>query len=412
MKVNELHFALLLFSLSGYTSFAQNRFNSRLFSDKPSLYNSKSKVTSLHLSKFVVSVASPIDDRNKFYGEEVYNNTKVHPMDEFFQSPTTIEIQNKIKADIKQFGAGRTRAKSHDKINIATAVEVFYPKVTGFIHGKSFAKVRLALGATLNDSLLINSTYESFYITNGIDNGFEGNLEMTVEDGTNVTVGMALREALDQFYTDLNEALTPGNKKIIISGKVTNSKTGGGVRATIIFNSDSSHAINSSPDGRFKLTIPFSKHQNIQVSSLDFVTLSERLDLSSSVLRRTEKDFSLQPIEVGTIVSLRSVLFYMGTTDLLTGSYHELDGVVDFLKSNPKVKIELDGHTDNQGNANKDLVLSQQRVDKIKSYLVSKGIGTHRIQGKGFGGTRPIASNANEEGRKLNRRVEFVILNN
>ncbi len=86
--------------------------------------------------------------------------------------------------------------------------------------------------------------------------------------------------------------------------------------------------------------------------------------------------------------------------------------VVDFLKSNPKVEIELEGHTDNRGDVKKNLVLSQQRVDKIKTYLVSKGISQKRIKGKGYGGSKPIATSDSEEARRLNRRVEFRILKN
>lgn len=123
-----------------------------------------------------------------------------------------------------------------------------------------------------------------------------------------------------------------------------------------------------------------------------------------------EMNFKLQPIEVGTVVNLKSVLFELGTTDLVGESYDELNVVVDFLKTNPKVEIELEGHTDNRGDMNKNLVLSQQRVDMIKSYLVSKGISNKRISGKGYGGSRPIATSNTEEARKLNRRVEFRIV--
>jgi outer membrane protein OmpA-like peptidoglycan-associated protein len=123
-------------------------------------------------------------------------------------------------------------------------------------------------------------------------------------------------------------------------------------------------------------------------------------------------NFKLQPIEVGAIVNLKSVLFELGTTTLLEESYSELNVVVDFLNTNPKVEIELEGHTDNRGDSKKNVVLSQQRVDKIKSYLVSKGISGKRIKGKGFGGSRPIATNNTEEARRLNRRVEFRIVKN
>jgi OmpA-OmpF porin, OOP family len=123
-----------------------------------------------------------------------------------------------------------------------------------------------------------------------------------------------------------------------------------------------------------------------------------------------QMNFKLQPIEVGASVNLKSVLFELGTTELLEESYSELNVVVDFLNANPRVEIILEGHTDNRGDRVKNLLLSQQRVDKIKAYLVSKGINGKRIRGKGYGGSRPVATSDSEEARKLNRRVEFRIL--
>ncbi|HEU5147212.1 MAG TPA: OmpA family protein, partial [Chryseosolibacter sp.] len=73
------------------------------------------------------------------------------------------------------------------------------------------------------------------------------------------------------------------------------------------------------------------------------------------------------------------------------------------------VKIELHGHTDGRGVHADNVKLSQHRVNKVKAYLVSKGIDGRRISGKGFGGSKPIASNETEESRRMNRRVEFVI---
>ena len=150
----------------------------------------------------------------------------------------------------------------------------------------------------------------------------------------------------------------------------------------------------------------------IDVGATGFVNLSEKLDLQSIDPGNLEMNFKLQPIEVGAVVNLKNVLFELGTVSLLQESYPELNGVVEFLKSNPKVEIVLEGHTDNRGDMKKNLALSQHRVDAIKSYLVSKGISARRIKGKGFGGTRPIATNNSEEARMLNRRVEFRILKN
>jgi len=199
---------------------------------------------------------------------------------------------------------------------------------------------------------------------------------------------------------------------IKISGRVTNSKTGAGIPAKLIFRSDAEYTTNGNQDGNYSIGLKPSKAYSIEIELTGYVNLAERLDIKSMDLKSMEMNFKLQPIEVGAVVNLKSVLFELGTTNLIPESYSELNVVVDFLKANPKVEIELEGHTDNRGDVNKNLLLSQQRVDKIKSYLVSKEISAKRIKGKGFGGSRPIATNNTDEARQLNRRVEFRILKN
>jgi OmpA-OmpF porin, OOP family len=199
---------------------------------------------------------------------------------------------------------------------------------------------------------------------------------------------------------------------VIIKGRITNAKSGEAVTAQIRFTSDSLFTADAAADGNYSIALSHSKSYSIEVNAPGFINLSEKLNVISSDMNVLELNFKLQPIEVGAVVNLKSVLFEIGTTTLLEESYSELNVVVDFLKTNPKVEIELEGHTDNRGDAKKNLELSQQRVDKIKSYLVSKGISARRVKGKGFGGSRPIATNDSEEARKLNRRVEFRIVKN
>lgn len=214
-------------------------------------------------------------------------------------------------------------------------------------------------------------------------------------------------DTVSQSKETKGEAL---NNRVVVRGRVTNLKTNAGLPAEVSFRSDSIYSVKSDAQGNYQVIIPANKIYSIIVKAKNYVNLSERLDIHTFELRNLEMNFKLQPIEIGTVVNLKSVLFYMGTTSLLEESYPELDVVTDFLKSNPKVEIQLEGHTDNRGDAKKNLILSQQRVDRIKSYLVSKGIGAKRIKGKGFGGSKPIATSDTEEARKLNRRVEFVIV--
>ena len=93
-------------------------------------------------------------------------------------------------------------------------------------------------------------------------------------------------------------------------------------------------------------------------------------------------------------------------------SIDELDKLVGYLREYARVEIELHGHTDNQDDFQLNLDLSRQRAELIKAYLIKNGIAPYRIVCKGFGGTRPVASNAREETRQFNRRVEMIIRKN
>lgn len=107
---------------------------------------------------------------------------------------------------------------------------------------------------------------------------------------------------------------------------------------------------------------------------------------------------------------LDKVLFEIGESKLLPDSYEQLDGLLKMLKDDPKMSILVEGHTDNVGDPTQNKRLSLERAYNVREYLISKGIAGFRIQFKGYGDTKPIADNNTEEGRKMNRRVEFVIL--
>jgi outer membrane protein OmpA-like peptidoglycan-associated protein len=156
--------------------------------------------------------------------------------------------------------------------------------------------------------------------------------------------------------------------------------------------------------------LPVGKHYGYYAKANGYIAVHENLDIpETSVYTEFQKDLYLVPIEVGQKISMNNVFFEQSKPILLSSSYPELDRMVEILKFNPKLEIRIDGHTDNQGDAGKNMELSQQRVEVVKEYLVKKGITSKRVTTKAFGGTKPIASNAKEETRKLNRRVEFTI---
>jgi OmpA-OmpF porin, OOP family len=196
---------------------------------------------------------------------------------------------------------------------------------------------------------------------------------------------------------------------LAIRGKIINVKTGESIPARIVFISNDTTWARSSGDGTYQAILPAFQKYQVTVESKGFVSAMDKIDGHLIDMNEMEMNFHLQPVEIGTTVNLKNVLFVQTKTELLPESYDELDLVVSFLKNNPNVKIELSGHTDNRGVHSDNVRLSQERVNAVKRYLVSKGVDGKRVTGKGYGGTKPIASNDTEENRQMNRRVEFTI---
>lgn len=118
----------------------------------------------------------------------------------------------------------------------------------------------------------------------------------------------------------------------------------------------------------------------------------------------------LDPLTIGSSITLDNVLFERASPKMLTSSYDQLDILIEVMKENDNLNIQLKGHTDGKGNPRSNLQLSQERVDSVTEYLRKGGINKKRISGIGYGGKYPIASNETEETRRLNRRVEFEIV--
>jgi len=139
--------------------------------------------------------------------------------------------------------------------------------------------------------------------------------------------------------------------------------------------------------------------------------LMKNLELTTvSTYSELEKDLYLVPIRVGETIALNNVFFEQAKAILKAESYPELDRLINIMKQNATMEIELGGHTDNNGREVSLIVLSQDRVGVVKKYMMSQGIAGKRITGKGYGPSRPLVKNDTEEHRRMNRRVEFKII--
>lgn len=164
--------------------------------------------------------------------------------------------------------------------------------------------------------------------------------------------------------------------------------------------------------GKYQIVIDNeSQKYRLEVQQIGYFYATQAFDTDTIWKDKIQLDFKLLPLKLKQIFILKDVFFESGSDILTDKSFEELNRLSQFLEQNSSVRIEVSGHTDNIGEAGTNLYLSDKRAKAVKNYLVGKGIISSRLEAIGYGDTRPIASNDDEEdGRELNRRIEIQIL--
>ena len=137
-----------------------------------------------------------------------------------------------------------------------------------------------------------------------------------------------------------------------------------------------------------------------------FATVVPDVSKSAPVKPADQPFANLTP---GKAIAFQQVVFPQSEYTLLPESYGELDRLVQVLRANPALHIEIGGHSDNVGDKRLNLTLSEFRAKVVANYLIRHGVADTRVTAKGYGGSRPIADNTNETQRAQNRRVDFII---
>lgn len=206
--------------------------------------------------------------------------------------------------------------------------------------------------------------------------------------------------------------LAPIPKKLMLSGTVFDSKTNEPIKAKIntVYKGNNSSKNLDAPKGNYESEIADMGWYVLNASAEGYLNASDSVEVFNEETNPVIKDLYLNKIEVGVTVRLKNIYFDFDKTTLKSESFVELNKVVDLLKTNPSVEIEISGHTDSKGSDDYNLNLSQGRSQSVVDYLISQGIESYRLSAQGYGETKPIDSNDTEEGRANNRRVEFTVL--
>jgi outer membrane protein OmpA-like peptidoglycan-associated protein len=162
--------------------------------------------------------------------------------------------------------------------------------------------------------------------------------------------------------------------------------------------------------GEFLICLPPDKEYALNVNKSSYLFYSDYFSLKTQNQKTPYfKEVPLIPIKAGARVVLKNIFFETNKYDLQPQSLVELEKLRQFLIQNPTVNIEISGHTDNVGDKQKNLILSENRAKTVYNYLIDKGITAQRISYKGYGDSQPIDDNKTESGRANNRRTEFII---
>jgi outer membrane protein OmpA-like peptidoglycan-associated protein/tetratricopeptide (TPR) repeat protein len=202
----------------------------------------------------------------------------------------------------------------------------------------------------------------------------------------------------------------------LLKGKVIDESNGKGIEAKItITDNDLNEVVSefysNSESGEYLISLPSGKNYGISIEKTLHIFHSENIYLKPNSGYQVQiNTVKLLNLNKGSTVILKNIFFATGSYQISSNSYPELEKLRQLMIENPNLSIQISGHTDNQGDENNNLQLSQNRANAVLNYLISKGIDVSRLKALGYGSKKPISTNDTEEGRSKNRRTEFVIL--
>lgn len=214
---------------------------------------------------------------------------------------------------------------------------------------------------------------------------------------------------------DLPEALRPSVAAGFVKGRILDKETSRPVPASVVLKDlqrqgEVVSAVTSDPqDGAYLFTLPQGSEYALHVNGEGYLFESRTFDMREQAAGGKEIDILLTPVKTGARVTLNNIFFETGSYALLDKSRAELQQVAEFLRHNPKLRVQIAGHTDDVGADEANMRLSVQRAEAVVAYLQQLGVPAAVLEAKGYGEKDPLQSNTSEEGRARNRRIEFRV---
>lgn len=219
---------------------------------------------------------------------------------------------------------------------------------------------------------------------------------------------------LDIYSFSLPEQLAPP-PITYLDIRVVDAETGKPVESTLQLTELGSNLLlkdNRNAQGQWILCLTAGSNYGVFVSAEGYLFHSENVALNEARDREDPRilEIRLQPIKTGEKIVLRNVFFDTDSKTLKPESKAELELLYKLMVQNPNMKLEIAGHTDNQGSVDHNQRLSQMRAEEVMNHLIKLGIAPQRMKAVGYGATQPMANNETEQGRAQNRRTEAKVI--
>lgn len=308
-------------------------------------------------------------------------------------------------------------------VNLGNRINTTSDDISPFIH---------ANGTTIFFSSNGRRSFGGFdiFMANIVDGNFEepqnlgypiNNAEDQVSlfvtsDGKTAFYASDDKKRIDLFSFEIPESIKAKYKKVnYLKGIVTDKITGKPVSASIQLVDLTSQKIllstmSDAVSGEYVLVLPHGNRYAIHANRDGYLFKSLNVDVSETERSEGKKvDIVLEEMKKEANIVLSNIFFDSGSSVLRSDSYFELDKLAKLLEENQDIVAKINGHTDDVGNENDNLLLSQARAEAVAAYLVTKQIEQKRIIPLGFGEAFPLLPNQNEDNRQVNRRIEFSI---
>lgn len=236
-------------------------------------------------------------------------------------------------------------------------------------------------------------------------------------DGTTAYYSSRQRGIWNIYSFELYEEARP--KSVVVVKGELKDKTGAPIENAEVeityANSDKVEKVRvNGNDGKYAAIVKADKEEDVMITvkkeghAFDSQLITSKELTENSTIR--EKDMEIRKLEIGKPYTINDILYTTASAELSKSSKFILKQFARFLKENSEITIMIQGHTDNEGNADNNLELSQRRAEGVKNYLIELGISDNRLEAKGFGQTQPKVANTSSLNKAQNRRTDFVIV--